>query len=295
VLTHGSRTTGSEDVGNQRSTPLSTLGADVPWHEETPSAPARRKRVAPKTKRRNRKKGGWRTRKGLTWAQVKEVYEFAKLARQAGFPLNAFVTIKASWRCSSDQDREARYFAKDSSPWAGPGRGRAPRQNHFVGTTAYEKERNGVLHAHLLIHVEDFAFAKQWVDGDIIQVKRAKPYHLDYITKQRLPLRPDFEATCGHRRQPSEKIAGVRLSFSTDAKALIAAQRSQQSARVSRLPPRASLERHAASNSAQLAMRSGVPELARAGCSRPGPGKLALPVESAPRRLIGTAVLGKST
>jgi hypothetical protein len=106
VLTHGSRTTGSEDVGNQRSTPLSTLGADVPWHEETPSAPARRKRVAPKTKRRNRKKGGWRTRKGLTWAQVKEVYEFAKLARQAGFPLNAFVTIKASWRCSSDQDRK---------------------------------------------------------------------------------------------------------------------------------------------------------------------------------------------
>jgi hypothetical protein len=274
VLTHGSRTTGSEDVGNQRSTPLSTLGADVLhsivvkglWHGETPSAPARRKGAAPKTKRRNRKKGGWRTRKGLTWAQVKEVYEFAKLARQAGLPLNAFTTIKANWRCSTDQERK-RDISKRIAHLgkAIKGRGRTPRQIDFVGVTTYEKERHGVLHAHLLVHVENFAFAKQLADGDIIDVIRARPDHLAYTTKQRLPFSPDVEATHWHRRQPSEKIAGVRLSFSTDAKALIAAQRSQQSARVSRLPPRASLERHAASNSAQLAMRSGVPELARAG------------------------------
>jgi hypothetical protein len=76
----------------------------------------------------------------------------------------------------------------------------------------------------MLVHVEDFTFAEQWADGDVIKVKRAKPYHLGYVTKQRLPLSPDFEATCGHRRQSSEKIVGVRISFTADAKALIASQ-----------------------------------------------------------------------
>jgi hypothetical protein len=58
-------------------------------------------------------------------------------------------------------------------------------------------------------------------------------------------------------------IVGVRLSFSTDARALIAAQRSKQSARIARLPSRPSSENRAALNSAQLASRSSVPELAR--------------------------------
>jgi len=66
-------------------------------------------------------------------------------------------------------------------------------------------------------HVDDFAFARQRTDGDAIDAIRARADHVAYITKQRLPLSPDFEATCGHRRQPSEKIVGARLSFSADA------------------------------------------------------------------------------
>jgi hypothetical protein len=235
VLTHRSRTEQENDVEAQAFTSIASLANVLthsivvkgPWPSETHRAPPRPKEAVPKTKRRRRKKGGWRARAGLTWAQVKEVFEFAKLARQAGFPLNAFITIKANWRCSSDQERKRDISQKIAHlGQAIKGRGRAPRQSHFVGTTAYEKERNGVLHAHMLVHIEDFAFAEQCADGDIIQVKRAKPYHLDYITKQRLPLSPDFEAAHGHRRQPSERIVGVRLSFSTDAKALIASRRS---------------------------------------------------------------------
>jgi hypothetical protein len=275
VLTHGSRTDGSEDVETQRFRPLSNLGADLlhsiivkgPWREETPSAPSRRKRAALKTKRRRRrKKGGWPARAGLKWAQVKEVFEFAKLARQVGFSLNAFVTIKADWRCSTDQERKRDISRKVAHlGQAIKGRGRTPRQIHFVGVTTHEKERNGVLHAHLLVHVENFAFAKQLADGDAINVIRARPCHLAYITKQRLPFSPEVEATHWHRRQPSERVVGVRLSFTSDAKALIAAQRSEQSARVSRLPSRPSPGNRAALNSVQLASRSGVPELARAG------------------------------
>jgi hypothetical protein len=51
---------------------------------------------------------------------------------------------------------------------------------------------------------------------------------------------PGIDTTHWHRRQSSEKIVGVRLSFSMDAKALITAQRSKESARVFRLPSRPS-------------------------------------------------------
>jgi hypothetical protein len=275
VLTHGSRTDGSEGMENQRFRPLSNLGADLlhsiivkgPWREETPNASSRRKRAALKTKRRRRrKKGGWSARAGLKWAQVKEVFEFAKLARQEGLPLNAFFTIKADWRCSTDQERKRDISRKIAHlGQAIKGSGRARRQIHFVGVTVYEKERCGVLHAHMLVRVDDFAFAKQKADGDIINVTRAKPYHLRYITKQRVPFGPGIDATHWHRRQPSERIVGVRLSLSMDAKALITAQRSKQSASISALPSRPSAESRAALNSVRLASRSGVPDLARAG------------------------------
>jgi excisionase family DNA binding protein len=66
VLTHGSRTDGSEGMENQRFRPLSNLGADLlhsivvkgPWREETPNAPSRRKRAVLKVKRRRRRKKG---------------------------------------------------------------------------------------------------------------------------------------------------------------------------------------------------------------------------------------------
>jgi hypothetical protein len=162
--------------------------------------------------------------------------------------LNAFITIKADWRCSTDQERKRDLSRKIAHlGQAIKGRGRTPRQTHFVGVTAYEKKLSGVLHAHMLVHVEDLAFAEEWADGDTINVKRAKPCHLNYITKQRRPLSPDFEATCGHSRQRSEKIIGARLSYSADAKALIAAQRSpEQAAGVAALPSRPPMEFRAA-------------------------------------------------
>lgn len=259
MLTHGSRTDGSEAVEDQSFASLSKLGAALlhsivvkgPWPEETPSATPRRKEAALKTKqRRRRKKGGWRARKGLTWSQVKEVFEFAKLARQAGRPLNAFFTIKADWRCATDQERKRDISRKIGHlGQAIKGRGRTPHQIHFAAVTVYEKESNGVLHAHMLGRVENFSLAKQKADGDLIHVVKARlHYHLPYITKQRLPLGPKVEATLGnlHRRQAGEKINGARLSFNADAKALIAAQRSKQSAGVSVLPSRSFVESRAA-------------------------------------------------
>lgn len=44
-----------------------------------------------------------------------------------------------------------------------------------------------------------------------------------YMSKQRLPLSPEFEAWTDHKRQASARIVGVRLSLNSDAKALLAA------------------------------------------------------------------------
>jgi hypothetical protein len=124
----------------------------------------------------------------------------------------------------------------------------------------------------MLVHVEDFLFAKQLGDGDVIDVIRARPDHLAYITKQRLPFSPEVEATHWHRRQAGEKIAGARLSFNADAKALIAAQRSRQSARVSPLPLKVAYGearymkkgREGVPNNAGRPVAQHVPELVRA-------------------------------
>jgi hypothetical protein len=164
VLTHGSRTNGSEDIENQWVRPPSILATLLPpsivvkgpWRKETPSGPTGRERKAPKPKRRKRrKKGGWQARAGLKWAQVKAVFEFAKLAQQERLSLNAFFTVKPDRRCSTDQERKRDISKKIAHlGQAIKGRGRAPRQIHFVGITVYEKERSGILHAHLLVRVE---------------------------------------------------------------------------------------------------------------------------------------------
>jgi hypothetical protein len=238
-------------VEAQALTSIASLVNDVarslivrgPWHGETPRAPPRRKGASPKArprKRKRRKKGGWRALAGLTWAQVKDVRECAKLATEAGLPLNAFFTIKADWRCSTDQARKRGISRKIAHlGQALKGRGRTPRQIHFVAVTVYEKKQGGILHAHVLAHVENFAFARQISDGAIVNVIRARPNHLDYITKQRLPFSPEVEAGHWRYRQSSEKIVGARLSFSTDAKALIAARnpdRTKQSVAVAAPP-----------------------------------------------------------
>jgi hypothetical protein len=233
VLTHRSRTDRENDVEAQDLTPIASLANDLlssivvkgPWPEETSRAP-RRKGAAPKARKTKRKKGGWRALKGLRWTQVKAVFECDKLAKDAGLRLNAFITIKADWRCSTDQERKRDISRKIAHLGQKiKGRGRTPHQIHFVAATVYEKERAGVLHAHVLAHVSNFGLARQISDGDTIDIRAARREHLAYITKQRLPFRPEIEATHWHRRQASEKIVGARISFSADAKALIAAQR----------------------------------------------------------------------
>jgi hypothetical protein len=171
--------------------------------------------------KRSRKRGGWKTRCGLYWSEVKKAAEFNKLAIEAGLPLNWFVSIHppASVLAMGDAITK-RWLSNKAKHIQQTVRGRSViRQAQVPCITVYHKDRGGALHCHMLIHVARGNFALERIaDGSIIDVKRAVKEHINYITKHRLPLSPEFEATTTHRRKSSDPIRGVLISFNQDAK-----------------------------------------------------------------------------
>jgi hypothetical protein len=173
-----------------------------------------------------RKKGGWKALAGLWWDEVKEVFSFVDAAACADKPLS-FVTLRLYDAALEADDRLCKRNlcnkAKDIIQAIG-GRGKVPRQPDVPAVTVYEKRPGSVLHAHMLAHVApgNDALARK-SDGHVVSSRPAVPSDAGYLTKQRLPLSPEFEATTTHKRQASVKIPGPRLSFNADAVALMAA------------------------------------------------------------------------
>jgi hypothetical protein len=103
--------------------------------------------------------------------------------------------------------------------------------------TTYEK--NPHLHAHHLVHVPPDLTGRimswdQGNDGDI-HVGRADRFSTVYITKQRKWMGPEIEGKIADRHDrrlwaKSSYIAGPRLTFTRDAKALIASHTSARGA-----------------------------------------------------------------
>jgi hypothetical protein len=171
--------------------------------------------------KRRRKKGGWKSRCGLYWSEVKRATKFNKLAMEAGLPLNRFVSIHPPASILALGDAVTKQWLREKAKQITQTvRGRSSiRQVQVPCITVYHKNRGGSLHCHMLLHVtEGNSALKRIADGTIINVKRAIWKHINYITKHRLPLSPEFEATTTHRRTASDPIRGVLLSFNKDAK-----------------------------------------------------------------------------
>lgn len=171
--------------------------------------------------KRRRKKGGWKSRCGLYWSEVKRATKFNKLAMEAGLPLNRFVSIHPPALVLAMGDVVSkRWLREKAKQIIQTVRGRNTiRQVQVPCMTVYHKDRGGALHCHMLLHVARGNSALEHIaDGSIIDVKRAVKEHIKYITKHRLPLSPEFEATTTHRRKSSDPIRGVLISFNQDAK-----------------------------------------------------------------------------
>ena len=150
-------------------------------------------------KRRKKRKGGWPARTGLTWPEVKQVSDLYHAAHQAGIPLNVLVTIQPA--AITDDALRKRYCSRKI---AHIGQALKRRGQAHIGVTTFEKELNGELHAHHLVHIaaKNIDVVERWADGLIIHARKAVPSDPGYITKHRLPGSPEFEAWVNHRRSP---------------------------------------------------------------------------------------------
>jgi hypothetical protein len=180
-----------------------------------------RAEVKPEKARRKRKKPGKRGPKGstcLTWSQVKEVDQFAHLAKREGERLNMFITIRAPKGLLDAKGK------RSISRIAGHiGQALQERGQDHIAVMVYEKDP--YLHAHLLLHVAQgnrklIMRRNEGKDGTV-HIRNVDDFGPVYITKQREWMGPEFEAKLKRIRRKSVRIEGPRMSFTRAAKALI--------------------------------------------------------------------------
>ena len=175
--------------------------------------------------KKRKKKGGYRSRKCLTKEQLVLFAETDKLAREAGCPLNTFVSFRTPANCSSGPECK-RVLAKKVMHLiqAIKGRGKVRRQQFVPAVTVYEHPKDGTMDAHVLVYVEDQSRLESFGDGELVHVRKAVPTDRQYMTKERIPGSPEFKKIMADRYgpyRPAEKIKGVKISFNSDAKILL--------------------------------------------------------------------------
>jgi hypothetical protein len=155
----------------------------------------------------------------LTWDQVKDIDAFAHIARSAGKPLNRMVTIRAPIEVSDADGKKAirQIVAHIQQDFKRAG-------CLLIGVTVYEKAQ--YLHAHVLLHVppgKSKLIGKRCEgEGGTVHVRPADEKGVEYVTKQRKRLPPDYEKQIKRRWIKSERIEGPRYTYTTAAKALLA-------------------------------------------------------------------------
>ena len=167
----------------------------------------------PKNRRaRKRKKcRGWRPTTGLKWKEVKEISSISHMADEAGLSFNLFVSISPSSDQVSDTDRKRACYKLEGNFSDRLKRRGVP----FLALRVFEKRANGNLHMHLLVHVPKNLLDESvtWSNA-ITDIKIRERHHIAYITKQRHPLKPDFERVTKHQRQRGSAFKGRRWSIS---------------------------------------------------------------------------------
>jgi hypothetical protein len=152
------------------------------------------------------------------------VTEFAHQARTERRPLNIFVTVRAP---KDTPDTEGKRIISRRIGHLGEKLKRNGQEH--IGVTVYEK--GPYLHAHHLAYVAPKNLKlvlgmNQGEDGDV-HVRQADWFAPVYATKQRKWMGPEIEDKIATQqgRRPWEKgihIAGTRLSFTKEAKAIVA-------------------------------------------------------------------------
>jgi hypothetical protein len=101
------------------------------------------------------------------------------------------------------------------------------RGQAHIGVTVYEVGDAGDLHTHHLVHVarRNYAAVEAWCDGEVRHVRRTDRHAVEYITKQRQCLPPDYEKKIRRKRTAGAMIPGVRWSVTEGARQLLVSGR----------------------------------------------------------------------
>jgi hypothetical protein len=164
-----------------------------------------------------KRKGGWRASPGLRWSDVKAIFELASVAGLRGFGFTHFISIMPAGGSDMERKRVC------SRVIAHLGQAIHRRGHPHIGVTVYEKGCAD-LHAHHLVHVPrgEEKLLAHLSNRPTRRVRRAAPTDVGYITKERLPLPPEFEKRVSHWRKKGALLPGKRWSATKGALALLA-------------------------------------------------------------------------
>lgn len=207
-----------ESVNSDQVEPVSSSLIDYAAQKQPPTrkaASARRKTTRSGSKRRaaqrlRKRTGGWPVTTGLAKAEVTEITDIWHELTKRGYPLDSFITVQPPDDILSDAERTA-YCRKRIDNLKAKLRRRGIE---LVALWVFEKASNGKLHVHALVHIprhlqDEFS---RWADGIILDIRKAKPWQIGYLTKQ---------GPSSHRLKKSAPFRGKRWSLTPAAKALL--------------------------------------------------------------------------
>ena len=168
-------------------------------------------------------KGGWPSSPHLAWADVKAIDDVVHEMARRGCAPTHLVTIMPSAANDSSRKKEC------TRKIAHLGQALKRHGKPHMGVTVFERPTHADLHAHHLIHTPrgEFSTVERFHWPPRVHVQRVRKLDgiVDYLTKERRHLSPDFEARIKRRWARGQQVPGKRWTMTTQARELIAMER----------------------------------------------------------------------
>jgi len=165
-------------------------------------------------------RGGWPNTACFSWDEVKKIDNAIHELSRGGCGPTHHITIMPLTGNPSSRKRTC------SREIAHLGQALKRHGESHVGITIFENPPNADLHAHHLVFVphDEYATVERLHRPPEVHVERISNLDgiVDYITKERRHLSPDFEAMIERRWERSLPVPGKRWTMTTEAKELLA-------------------------------------------------------------------------
>jgi hypothetical protein len=174
----------------------------------------------PTRKPRQSRRGGWPSSGCLSWQEVKEIDSSVHELVGYGCAPTHLVTIMPM---SGDASARKRVCTRET---AHLGQALKRHGRPHIGLTIFEHPTGADLHAHHLVYapLDERGTVERRHRPPEVHVERIRDLRevIDYVTKQRRRLSPEFEARIRRSWQRTRLLPGKRWTVTGDARALLA-------------------------------------------------------------------------